>query len=143
MHLYKPGTELTEEISLLVNILTMYCHNHAELCCVLGPSLRWALGGAWFAPATAPTPHRYSLRRPYRSCRSNQSSPDRLTFLSGKSALYMILRIVLQVSLTTPFSSRVYLPRLLLLRPGILVPALLILDILVSHYQQPACSPHR
>ena len=57
-------------------------------CVVLGPSLRCAeqvlpraLGGAWFAPATTSAPHHSSLRRPFRSCRSNQSSPDRLTNL--------------------------------------------------------------
>ena len=80
------------------------------------------MGGAWIAPATTPVPHLYSLGRPYRSCRSNQSSPDRPIIFSGKSALYMILHIHLKVTLTCPFSL-VCLPRLLSLRPGFLVPA--------------------
>ena len=67
---------------------------------VLGGMSRWswrALGGAWFAPATTPAPRRYSLRLPYRSCRSNQPSPDRLTnFVINKLILCLFI-----VSLTT------------------------------------------
>ena len=57
------------------------------LCCFFG---FWVLGGGWagflgalggvrIAPALIPAPHLPSSRRPFRSCRSNQSSSDCLT----------------------------------------------------------------
>ena len=69
-------------------------------CCSFG---FWAgflgvLGGVWIAPAITPASHLPSSGHPNKSCRSNQSLPDCLTFI-----------VVIRQTPVSPL--RVYLPR--------------------------------
>jgi len=69
-----------------------------------------ASGGAWIALATTPAPHRYFLIGAAGAAGLRQIVSQ--SFVVNRLSL-VIIRLVLQVSLTTSFTSSVCLPRLL------------------------------